>query len=176
MTAPPANLVLIGLRATGKTTLGKALAARLDWTFRDTDAEIEARAGQPVADVFTRQGQDAFREIEAGVLADLADARRCVISTGGGIILRADNRRRLAALGPCIWLDAPVAVLRARMASQPGQRPPLTGRDPLDEIEQVSLARAPLYAALAEMQLDTATASAAQLVTRVLDYFGMSDA
>lgn len=175
MSAGPANLVLIGLRATGKTTLGKALATRLGWTFHDTDAEIEARAGRPIADYF-KQGEQAFRDMETAVLCDLAEASGCVISTGGGIILRSENRRRLAALGPCVWLDAPAAVLRARMASQPDTRPTLTGTDPLDEIEQIRIARAPLYAALAEMQIDTAKASCGQLVDEVLGYFGMAEA
>ena len=173
---PPRNLVLIGLRATGKTTLGRALAARLGWQFFDTDTQLEARFEQPIADVFTELGEAKFRQHEAQVVRDLADSAECVISTGGGTILRGENRRRLQALGPCIWLDAPIDVMRERMQATPGTRPALHGTDPLTEIAQVSRERAPLYAALAELHLDTSTAGVDELVEQVCDHVGIGKA
>ena len=81
---PPQRIALIGFMGAGKTTVGAILAARLGWDFVDTDALIEVRAGAPVAAIFRERGEQAFRDLEADVLAELAQRQRAVIATGGG--------------------------------------------------------------------------------------------
>jgi len=173
LTDRPRNLVLIGLRATGKTTLGRALAERLAWRFLDTDEQIAATAGRPIADLFRDEGEAAFRQRERTAIAGLATATETIVSTGGGAILDDDNCRVLRTLAPCVWLDAAPETLRSRMAAAPGARPALHGGDPLDEIERVRADRAARYARLAALRLDTTTADVTELVERVVAHFGL---
>jgi len=86
------NLILIGYRATGKTTLARLLAGRLGWEWIDADVEIERRAGKSIAEIFADDGQTAFRDLEAEVIADLCKKERLVLAAGGGAPLRPENR------------------------------------------------------------------------------------
>ena len=91
----PMNLVLIGYRATGKSETARLLAQRLGWEWVDADAEIEARAGKTIAKIFADDGEQAFRDAESRVVAELAVRDRTVLALGGGAVLREENRRAL---------------------------------------------------------------------------------
>ncbi|HEX4150325.1 MAG TPA: shikimate kinase, partial [Pirellulales bacterium] len=90
------NIALIGYRGTGKTAVARALADRLGWQWLDADAELEARAGRSIAEIFAADGEEAFRNLESGVLAELGQRSRTVLATGGGVVLRDTNRELLA--------------------------------------------------------------------------------
>jgi len=150
-------LYLIGARGTGKSTVGRALAARLGWSFADADEHLEAAAGTTIADIFQRQGEAAFRELEAAALAELSERERHVIATGGGVVLREANHDRLAK-GFVVWLQATPEDAFARMQSDPttaGRRPNLTSTGGVEELRSIMAAREPFYRALADYALDT---------------------
>lgn len=151
----PAGLVLIGYRASGKTTVGRLVADRLARPFVDADAELQRRDGRTVLQVFANGGEAAFRDLEEATLATLcAERPGAVLATGGGAILRGSNRRRLAAHGVVAWLSAPAAVLAGRLLQDAGDRPALTSAGLLDEVSEVLAAREPLYRALADLVVD----------------------
>ena len=153
---------LIGYRASGKTTAGRALAARLSRAFVDTDHLIEARAGRDIAAIFAESGEDAFRQLEGEILEKICERSRrgeeLVVATGGGIVLRAENVERMRESGKVVWLRAPAAVLEKRIGADPAtgrNRPPLSGDSAAAEVEDVLRERYPLYEAAAECIVDT---------------------
>jgi shikimate kinase len=107
-------LFLVGFMGSGKTTVGRLLAARLGWPFHDTDALVEARDGRAVARIFEESGEARFRELEQDVLAALGGAP-AVVATGGGLFQSARARRWLWRHGRTVWLDVPLAVAIARV-------------------------------------------------------------
>lgn len=117
----PRNVILTGFMGSGKTTVGRRLAARLRWRFVDLDRLVERRAGMPVTEVFRRRGERVFRRIEHRAVRSLARCRRCVIAAGGGVLTYAPNRPLLKAAGLRVWLQVPVAVIarRVRGSSRP---------------------------------------------------------
>src|SRR5437588_11657323 len=96
---PPDNILLIGYRATGKTTVARLLAGRLGWRWADADLALEARHGRSIRRLFAEEGEAAFRALEAAVLEELCRSRRHVLATGGGVVLAEANRQRLRAAG-----------------------------------------------------------------------------
>lgn len=142
------DLILIGLPASGKTTVGRQLARRLDMPFFDCDEAIEAAAGCSVSDIFARYGEAYFRELEHRTLETLCRKEGCVIATGGGAVLREDNRL-LQRSGTVFWLDRPLADIMST-DFQTG-RPLLTvGRTAL---ERLAAERRALYAACAHYRI-----------------------
>ena len=109
------NVYLVGMMGSGKTTVGKLLAEKLDYRFLDTDILIETIAGKTIKEIFAQEGEVKFRELETQVLAEVCAYTRSVISTGGGIVLEAKNWSYLH-YGLIIWLDAPVELLVKRLA------------------------------------------------------------
>mgnify|MGYP004707241411 FL=1 len=143
------DLILIGLPASGKTTVGRQLARRLDMPFFDCDETIEAAAGCSVSDIFARHGEAYFRELEHRTLETLCRKESCVIATGGGAVLREDNRLLLQRSGTVFWLDRPLADIMST-DFQTG-RPLLTaGRKAL---ERLAAERRALYAACAHYRI-----------------------
>ena len=108
------NIYLVGLMGAGKTTLGRALAKRLDYQFVDSDHEIEARTGVRLTTIFEIEGEEGFRKREAQVIAELATYKRRVVATGGGAVLRQENRDQLRSSGFVIYLDVPLSTLWER--------------------------------------------------------------
>jgi 3-dehydroquinate dehydratase / shikimate dehydrogenase len=142
----PRLLFLIGYRGAGKTTVAQLLADRLGWIWADADAVLEDRYGKTIREIFAEEGESGFREKEAAILEELTGFDGCVIATGGGVVLREDNRQRLK-LGPVVWLQAPAELLWQRLQADPitaEQRPDL-GQGGLGEIEEMLRARNPLY-------------------------------
>jgi shikimate kinase len=150
-----ANIYLIGARACGKTTLGRKLAARLKRLFVDTDSRIRVKTGKTVAEIVEEGGWEAFREVESLVLAEVSVFTGQVVSCGGGMVLRQDNREILAR-GITIYIDAAPEELAARLARDPAeaQRPSLTGAGLVEEVRQVLAEREPVYRSLARVVLD----------------------
>ena len=164
-------LSLIGYRATGKTTLARLLAEKLGWEWADADAEIERVAGKSIARIFAEDGEPAFRDLEARVIADLCRRARLVLATGGGAPLRAETRRALRAAGKIVWLTAKPETIHARMSGDSTtveRRPSLTDRAPLEEIVQLLARREPIYRDAADFILDTEGRSIEELAREIL--------
>lgn len=143
---PTMRIFLSGPMGSGKSTVGRLVAARLGAPFVDLDAAIERRHGQTVRAMFDAAGEAAFRDAEAQVLGDvLGAAGALVVALGGGTVVRSESRRRLLADGIVVTLTADAAELARRVAGE-GTRPLLAGRDPAEALMEVLAARRPAYA------------------------------
>jgi shikimate kinase len=166
------RVTLIGYRGTGKSTVAAALATRLGCGWQDADAVLEERLGCTIATLVRDRGEPAFRDAEAAILDDLLGSTAGVLSTGGGVVLRPENRQSLRDRGrPVIWLTAPADIIRGRLAADPttrDRRPALSAGDPLAEVETTLAARDPLYRESADIAFDTATASPAAIADRIV--------
>ncbi len=165
------NILLIGFRGCGKSSIGARLATRLDRSLFDTDTLVESRAGKTIREIFAEDGEPAFRTLEREAIESLQDDTDHVISVGGGAVLREDNRAQLRALGTCIWLSAPADELLRRTLADPRNaetRPPLTPLDAETEFRTLLAAREPLYAALADHVIDTSGHSLDEVVERIM--------
>ena len=165
-------LTFIGYRATGKTTLARLAAERLGWRWIDADVEIERRAGKSIASIFAEDGEPAFRDLEAGVIADLCRQDRLVLAAGGGAPLRPENRRAMREGGKVVWLTARPETILARMsadATTAARRPNLTDKDPLAEIVALLAVREPMYREAADITIDTEGKTPKQLVDEIID-------
>lgn len=149
------NIVLIGYRGTGKSTVAAVLAERLKRDVFSTDAEIIKRTGLAIPDFVAQYGWDRFRTLEAAICQELRDRDNLIIDTGGGIVLNPDNIQALKARGRVFWLTATVPTIAARIGSDT-QRPSLTGtKSFLDEIEEVLAQRQSFYRAAADRVIPT---------------------
>lgn len=130
------HLWLIGMMGSGKTTVGRLVAAAVDMDFHDVDLIVQQRRGTSIPELWEREGEDAFRAVEAAAIEELARAEPAVISTGGGAVLREANRNAMRRSGTVVWLQAPAEVLAGRVTGGAG-RPLLDhggGRDRLAEL------------------------------------------
>ena len=151
------NVVLIGYRGCGKTTVGRMLANRNDAGFVDTDELIVHQTGASIADIFANQGEPHFRKLEEAAIKMATKSVGRVISVGGGAVESKTNRSTLRGYGTVVWLQADVQTLWNRISSDAqshGQRPNLAGGG-LEEVEQVLNRRTPLYAELAHVAIAT---------------------
>jgi shikimate kinase len=139
------SIVLVGLMGAGKTSVGRRLANRLDLSFADADAEIEAAAGLSIAEIFERFGEAYFRDGERRVIARLIEGPPRVIATGGGAFLNPETRALILERCTAIWLDGDVALLAER-AARSGRRPLLDGADPVTSLRALAAVRNPIYA------------------------------
>ncbi|MCG6951043.1 MAG: shikimate kinase [Betaproteobacteria bacterium] len=166
------NIFLIGMMGAGKTTAGRLLARRLGWRFIDTDHEIETRCGVGIPVIFEIEGEAGFREREARVVEEFTALEGVVLATGGGVVLRAENRNRLAARGTVIYLHAPPEALYRRVRND-RNRPLLAAEDPLGRLRELYTLRDPLYREIADFVVETGVQSARalsrSLYTRVED-------
>ena len=162
------NIVLIGYRGTGKSTVGRLLASRLGRQLVSTDAEIVKRAQRSVPEIIAQEGWEYFRDLESDICRELADRDQLVIDTGGGAILRTQNIDTLKNHGTVFWLTASVETIMKRIGSD-NQRPSLTGtKSFVDEIQDVLQERVPKYQAAADHVIATDHRSINQLVETVL--------
>ncbi|MBP6121918.1 MULTISPECIES: shikimate kinase AroL [Providencia] len=146
---------IIGPRGSGKTTIGKQLAEYKGYQFVDTDKLILERAGKSIAEIVEQHGWDYFRQLESDVLQSIKQDN-VIVSTGGGIILAEENQRIMRDNGTVVYLNANPNVLVQRLAAEPqaDQRPSLTGKSLLAEIEEVMQQREPIYRATAHHVID----------------------
>ena len=162
------NIVLIGYRGTGKSTVGKILAERLGRELVSTDAEIIRRARLPVPDIVQRFGWDHFRDLESEVCQDLAGKDRLIIDTGGGAILRQQNVDSLKKNGVLIWLTADVRTITERIGGDT-QRPSLTGAKSFtEEVEEVLRERQTKYKSAANHIIETDGRSVVEVAEAIL--------
>ncbi len=138
-------IVLVGMMGSGKSTVGRRLAARLHLPFLDADHEIEAAAGMSISDIFATHGESYFRDGEARVIARLLEGGPCVLATGGGAFMREDTRERISAKGVSLWLRADGDVILKRVKRR-ADRPLLQTADPAATIERLIAERSPTYA------------------------------
>ena len=150
------RLCLVGYRSCGKSTLGPLVAARLRWPFVDLDQAITARLKMPIAAYFSTHGEAAFRDAETAELqTTLKKPSNLVLATGGGCVLREENRALISEFaGLCVYIQVPAAILSQRLRHNAGGRPSLTGGAVADEVAQVLAVREPLYHAVADAVLD----------------------
>lgn len=149
------HLVLVGPMGAGKSSLGRRLAQRWGLAFVDLDREIEARAGADIAAIFASEGEAGFRRRESAALADVLARDACVIATGGGAVLDADNRALLRQRGFVAYLQIDVEEQLARLAAD-RSRPLLAGVDRREVLTRLAAARAPLYAEVADLTFSPA--------------------
>ncbi len=158
--ATRSNIYLIGFSGTGKTNSGRAAAARLGWEFFEMDDEIEAMAGKPIPQIFEQDGEDRFREIESEVLRRAAEQERLVVSTGGGVPTRAENRDLMTASGYVIRLTASPETINERLTASAGSRGralrPLLGSEaPVDRVRTLLAEREDAYSSAADYEIST---------------------
>jgi shikimate kinase len=163
------NIVLIGMRGSGKSTVGRKLAELLGKEFRELDSEVEAKVNMSIRDFVTLRGWDAFREEEAKAVREAAKAKNAVISTGGGVVVRDDNVQELKLHGICIYLRASADYLLKRIGGETSQLPRLTEHDSMaEEMRSVLFGREPLYEKAADEVVDTEKADADGVVQEIL--------
>lgn len=152
-TSPPTHIVLIGMMGVGKSTVGRRLAKNLDRPFLDSDDEVVRRTGRQVADIFTVDGEDAFRDIEASVMLDLlASESPSVIAAAGGSILRSETRESMKRSATVIWMRAPIDVLVGRTSR--GTHRPALANDPVGTLTKMESDRQSIYAEVADAIVD----------------------
>lgn len=163
------NIVLIGYRGTGKSTVGKVLAAKLRRDLVSTDQEIVRRAGRTIPEIVAQHGWEYFRDLESEVCKEFSGRDNLVIDTGGGAILRQQNVAMLKQNGLLFWLTASVNTIARRIGGDT-QRPSLTGtKSFVEEIQDVLTARTPNYQAAADHMLVTDDRSVSQLVEDIVN-------
>jgi shikimate kinase len=151
----------------GKSTVGRHLARRLDALFVDTDTVVERHIGCSIRNYFEQEGEERFRDIEATVLADLIAQTSGVIATGGGIVLRDENRARLSEQTICIYLRSTPEELYRRLRHD-SKRPLLQVADPLARLRELFQNRDPLYRQAAQFVIETGRPSVPTLVNMIL--------
>jgi shikimate kinase len=159
------KLYLVGFMGAGKTTVGRALAKRLDWRFEDVDERIEKTEGRDVASIFRQSGEPYFRACERQALADLLGERGVVVATGGGTAVDPSNRALMTRDGAVAWLDAPFATVADRVPAD-GRRPLAANRA---EMERLYNDRRAAYAQ-AHARFDVSRASVDEVVDRLVDW------
>jgi len=156
------NIVLIGFMGSGKTAVGRRLAAELQLDLLDTDELIEKTEGRTIGQIFATDGEEYFRDLESEVLKTLQDYDHFVLSTGGGMVLRTENVARLKSLGPVILLWADPERIWHRIKHE-AHRPLLKVADPEQEIVRRLAAREPFYRQAADQIVDTSKLDVAQV-------------
>jgi shikimate kinase len=170
MTGRVRHLVLVGMMGAGKSTVGAECAKRLGRPLVDTDEIVASIAGAPVVEVFARDGEQAFRALEATAVADACAAPTpSVIAMGGGAVLDAANRKHMRDGGFVVWLQAAPEQLAKRVGD--GSSRPLLRGDPVGSLERIAVVREPAYEAAAHATIDTAGLSKAAVVDAVLARF-----
>jgi shikimate kinase len=162
------NIVLIGYRGTGKSSVATMLASRLRWERVSTDAEIVTRAKQSIPEIVTAFGWEYFRDLESDVCRDVGGKDSLIIDTGGGAILRPQNVQALKANGRLFWLTAEIPTIEARIGGDT-QRPSLTGsKSFIEEIADVLEERRPKYRSAADHVIPTDGQSVTQVADTIL--------
>lgn len=162
----PRNVVLIGPMGAGKSTVGRQLAHKLNYEFVDTDHVIEERSGADIPWIFDVEGEAGFRDRESNVLSGLVKLNDVVVATGGGIVLRPDNRVLLKASGLVIYLTASIEQLVLRTFKDK-KRPLLQVEDPKSKIKEIIELRDPLYRQIADEVIVTDGNSTKNVVRKI---------
>jgi shikimate kinase len=167
------SIFLVGLPGSGKSTVGRHLARRMGLPFVDSDQVIEQRIGSSIRAFFEREGETAFRDIESQAIDELTRGPQAVVATGGGAVLRAENRQCLRERGQVVYLRSHAEDLFRRLRHD-RQRPLLQVDDPLARLKELHAQRHPLYAQTAHFVIDTGRPSVATLVNMILMQLDMA--
>jgi shikimate kinase len=162
------NLILVGPMGAGKSTIGRLLAKELRLPFKDSDKEIEQRTGASIPLIFDVEGEGGFREREHAVIADLCRLDGVVLATGGGAVMREDNRKALRAGGRVVYLCTSVDQQLERTARD-RNRPLLQAADPRGVLANLMAVRDPLYRSIADVIIETDERPPRLVVMEILD-------
>lgn len=161
------NIILIGFMGCGKTSIGTRLAKKLSYTFLDTDALIIEKAGQSISEIFESDGEEYFRNLETDILKELnVKTDRAVISTGGGMPMREENKELLRSLGHVIFLDASKDAILKRVEGDT-KRPLLAYENKEERIQELLSIRLPFYKSCAHMVIDTSDKSFYDVINEI---------
>ena len=163
----PRNLFLVGPMGVGKTTIGKSLADRLQLTFYDADHEIERRAGADIPWIFDVEGEAGFRAREVAVIEDLTSRKEVLVATGGGAVLREENRRCLIARGIVVYLATTVEIQMKR-TERDRKRPLLATEDPEAVLRTLKAQRDPIYEEVADVTYHVGEESSRRVVNGIM--------
>jgi shikimate kinase len=161
------NIYLIGLMGAGKTTIGRLLAKALAVPFYDTDKAIEESTGVDIPTIFEFEGEEGFREREQKMIRELTQMEGIVMATGGGAVLREENRRLLKANGFVVYLKCSAERILER-TRRDTNRPLLQTENPKEKIMILAAQREPLYVACADYQVDTGVLQSKAVVNHIL--------
>ena len=164
------SIVLIGMMGSGKSSVGRCLRERTTLALFDTDEIVTSKFGMPISEIFSKHGEDKFREAETEALQALATSEPLVIVTGGGIVLREENIHLLKRLGVVAWLEADEGTLFKR-ASRAGGRPLLQCKNPKKVFTEMLRARLPFYAKIADIRVDTSVLTDEEVAVAILSKF-----
>lgn len=160
-------IFLVGMMGSGKSTVGRRLAARLGRRFIDADRVLEERCGVPIATIFDLEGEEGFRRRETAVLDELTQLPAVVLATGGGVVTRDENRRMLAERGLVVFLQASLADLWQRLRRD-RVRPLLQTDNPRERLAALLAAREPLYLEIADITAVSARQPVDELVADII--------
>lgn len=160
-------VTLVGMPGSGKSTVGRQLARRLNWPFVDSDSAIEQEIGCSIRSFFEQHGESAFRDVEQRVIAGLLDTPQAVLATGGGAVLRDENRRQLGARSQVVYLRSSPEELFRRLRHDM-HRPLLQVADPLHRLRELYRERDPLYRHVARFIIETGRPTVKMLVGMIL--------
>lgn len=161
------NIFLVGLMGAGKTTVGRMLSHYLGLSFIDSDREIESRTGVSIPIIFEIEGEEGFRKREAQMIADLTALDKHVLATGGGGILREENRRNLRQNGFVVYLNVPPRVLWERTRHD-RNRPLLQVENPLQKLQELFVLRDPLYQEVADFVVNERRGNVRSVVQSII--------
>lgn len=164
------NIYLVGLMGVGKTTIGKQLAKALQWPFYDSDKIIEDSAGVDIPTIFTYEGEDGFRAREQAVIEELTQRKGIVMATGGGSVIREENRLALKATGFIVYLHCSIDKILYRTRHDT-QRPLLRTDNPRERLRTLLAQRQPLYQDCADFQIDSGAIAGKTVVKTILQQY-----
>jgi len=164
------NIYLIGLMGAGKTTIGRQLANALRVPFYDSDKAIEEQTGVNISTIFEYEGEEGFRIREQNMIQELTQIDGIVLATGGGVILKEENRRVLKEKGFVIYLECSIDKILQR-TRRDKQRPLLDTDDPRKRIETLFSQRKDFYSSTSDFRIDTSTMQSKTVVQHILDEY-----
>ena len=168
------NIILIGFMGCGKSTIGRRVAARIGHCFLDSDELIIERTGCSISEIFAEEGEESFRERETSEFQALLDSQGIVLATGGGAVMREENRDIFHKIGRVVWLHADPEVLFER-ASRSGKRPLLEVENPRSTFNALLESRLSIYEATADLKVDATGLSHEQTMEALLKAIGFQE-
>jgi len=168
------SIFLIGPMGAGKSSVGRALSNKLGHEFFDSDREIEARCGVDIPTIFEYEGEVGFRDREAAMIAELTARPNIVLATGGGAILRESNRTHLCSRGHVVLLSVELSEQLRRVGFD-NRRPLLHTENPKARLQALMEERAPIYEALADVEIATDSRRMHHVVTRIIRHLKSSE-
>lgn len=168
------NIILVGLMGAGKSTIGRSLAKSRDREFFDSDRIIEEKTGVDIATIFEIEGEQGFRDREAQVIEELCQKKNIVLATGGGSILREENRKNIKKFGDVIYLCTTAELLYSRIRYDKS-RPLMQTSNPLNTLKSLLKSREPYYQEVSDFIITTGKQKAAIIVKRIEDLLNKND-